>query len=98
MHRRLGEIFVRELEMSVDTLVGISRVRVTQDLKNAKIFISVIPFEKRNTALNLVKKQRGRIQKELNKHLTMKFTPKLEFLVDTTEEDASHIDNILDRE
>jgi len=85
----LKDIFVR------DVLITVQDVDTTRDLKYTKIKVSVMPFNKSQEVLKILKKQQPKIQKELNLFLKIKFVPKIIFGIDETEERASRIEGIL---
>ena len=98
LQRLLGEIINRDIELPEDHLVTITRVEVTADLQNAKVFVSVLPFDSADEIIRLLQNKQGRIQKELHSQLTMKFSPKLSFLFDQQEEKAAEIERLIDEE
>lgn len=85
----LKEMFVR------DVLITVQKVDTTKDLRYAKIRISVMPFEKSEEILRILKKRTSHIQKELGKFVKIKFLPKIEFQIDKGEEKASRVEEIL---
>lgn len=98
MQRLLGEIINRDIELPEDHLVTVTGIDVNPDLKNAKVHVSVLPFDSRHEIMNLLGAKQGRIQKELHAQLTMKFSPKLTFVLDEKEEKASEIERLIDEE
>lgn len=93
--RELGAILMHEIEMPENSLITISRVRTSKDLSEAKVFISVFPIEHAQKIVRLTFRKIGHLQKLLNQRLVMKHVPKIKFLLDTTEEQASQIDEAL---
>lgn len=65
--------------------VSISRVELTDDLKYAKIFFTVLgeSKERRNAATGL-KRAKGFIRSHLAKTLNLRYTPDLRFMYDET--------------
>jgi len=96
IQQKLAEIISRELECPPEFFISLSRINVDASLKTANVWISVIPFAKSEEALGFIIRKKGLIQKMLGKNIHLKFTPKLNFLIDDTEEKASEIDQILD--
>ena len=94
----LGEIFTRDVEFPEDHLATITRVEVAPDLKNAKVYISVLPYDSGEDVLTMLQGQRSRIQKEAHAHLTMKFSPVFEFILDDQGEKADVIERLIDQE
>lgn len=94
----LGDVFSRSLEFPEGTLPTISRVEIPTDLKTANVYVSVLPFSESERVLGYLIRNRSRIQQAVNKGLVMKSSPKLHFQLDTQEEHASKIDQIIEQE
>ncbi|MCX7832815.1 MAG: 30S ribosome-binding factor RbfA [Ignavibacteria bacterium] len=77
-------------------IVTVSKVILSPDLKNAKIYVTFIgnkePYEKCIDKLNYRKKH---IRYMLGKELTMKFIPEIHFYYDDTLDTAERIFKIL---
>jgi ribosome-binding factor A len=98
LQKILGELFIRDVELPQDHLATISRVSVSPDLKTAKVFVSVLPFDSSEEVMAMLKSQKSQIQKEAHEQLSMKFSPVLEFVLDTKQEEASEIEKLIDEE
>ena len=70
----------------------LTRVEVSDNLKHAKIFVSVMGSEKEKIdTLNALKNAKGFIRNTLGKNLYLKYLPELEFKKD---ENAEHVEKI----
>ncbi len=96
LRQELDKIFSRELESPLGVLISISEVKVSADLHQAEVAISILPFAKRQEVFVWLKKQIGIIQHQLNRALRLYHVPKITFVLDETEEKASHIESLLD--
>ena len=76
-------------------LVTITTVKVSPDLKIAKIYISVFEKEKREMVLEKVKSKSGHIRSELASRIKMKFVPELKFFLDDTADYVEKIEGLL---
>lgn len=84
MRDELGKIIDRTLEFPESTLVTITRVHTSSDLRYATVFISV--FNTDNTkVLQILDKNVYHIQQQLNKALRMRPVPKIRFTIDEEE-------------
>ncbi len=92
---QISEIFTRELNLKEGVFLTVVKVDTTKDLRYTRIFISVFPEADRNYVLVALKNEKNKIQKVLNKKLTMKILPKIIFKLDTTEAEADEIEKIL---
>jgi len=82
LKRELGAAILRDLHFG-GTLVTISEVDITPDLKQAHVFVSALgtPGEQR-AVLEKLEKSRVRLQQEIAKRVTLKHTPHLNFRID----------------
>jgi len=78
--------------------VTITVVKMTPDLKEAKVYFSRIggPEEKRHSVEGLTSAG-GYIRRNLAKRLNLKHIPSLSFFFDETLEYAEHIDEVLEK-
>ena len=91
----LSEIFLREMEFPPNVLVSVTHAEVAEDLKQVKIFISVMPFKEGRTILGLLDKNIFRIQQALNKRLKMRRVPKIVFKIDPSIDQAARVEKLL---
>lgn len=95
--RYLSDIISNELNdpRLEGSMITISSVNVTPDLKYAKVYISVYGSTPSKEVLNLVKSAAGYIKKLLAPKLDLRSTPTLDFDLDTTCEYSQKINNII---
>ena len=96
LKKELSSIFSREVAFPDGSLVSISRAEATPNLQQAKIYITVFPADKKAEALRSLKGQIYDIQQILNKRLKMRPVPRIEIVLDTGEEKAHRIREVLD--
>ena len=77
-------------------MVTITDVRVTPDLAHAKVFYSVYgsPEDSARTA-EIMTKNTGRIKGEVGRHLQIRVTPSLEFVIDEVPTTAASLAALL---
>ncbi len=80
----------------IATMVSVTKVDTTADLKYSKIFISVLGSdrEKKETMEGL-KSCSGFIRKELAKRINLRNTPQLSFVLDDSLDTSFRIDELL---
>ena len=103
---RIGEEIKRELsrmireEMKdprVRGLISITHVDVTNDLRYAKVFVSIMANpEEQATNMQVLEKARGYFRSELAKILTTRITPELIFKQDVSLEYGAKIEQIIE--
>lgn len=77
-------------------MATISEVRVTKDLKNAKIYVQVIGSpEEREATVTGLKNAAGFIRRELSQVMNMRQVPELRFHADDTAERADRVLGLL---
>jgi len=80
---------------NVTGLISVTKVKVTPDLKYAKIYVSILNSKNIKETLEGLKKSSGYIRSELAKRINLRNTPELTFEVDDSIEYGMKIDNIL---
>lgn len=79
----------------IDTIISVSKVDVTPDLAEAKIFLTSFGATPTNEIVARIKGAGSFIRGELTKRIKLRITPRLVFFEDDSMEYASKIDNIL---
>lgn len=95
--RELGKIILKEIEFPRDTLITITNVDTSPDLREAKILISAIPENQTPQSIRLLRRNIYDLQKKLDKRLRMRPVPRIEFFKETKLEEAQKIEEILDK-
>ena len=104
-HERVAEEILHELgtmvagelkDPRIEGLVTITEVRVTPDLKHARIFVSVNgnEAEQKNTIQGLTAAV-GFIRHELTERIQLRRAPEIHFILDHSEEYGRRIDELL---
>lgn len=94
VRNELGKIIIRELEFP-GALVTIFSVEVTKKLDYAKVHVSVIPSGKADSAMRILKRERGRLQHLLLHKINIKPMPEISFILDRGLEKAAEIEKAL---
>lgn len=94
--QQLSQIINKEIEFPQNTIITITRVQTTPDIKIAKVYLGVVPENFRGSALEILRKNKKKLHALLKKQIKTKFTPNLNFLIDEQEIYASEIDKLLD--
>jgi ribosome-binding factor A len=96
IQKELGELM---LGIELPTMTTITRVDVTQDLKHAKVWITIFSDDElaEKDVLETLSKNMYELQGELNRKSTMHHTPRIAFAVDHSQQHASRINELLKR-
>ena len=96
VRQELGRFIMREVELPENSLVTITRVETTPDMKNAKVYVTILPDNLRGTILELLRKNNRQLHELLKAEIENKIVPNFNFLIDDQEVYANKIDRILD--
>jgi len=93
----LSSFLLRNLNVSRDGLVSITRVQIPKDLKSATIYVHRYgKTEIENEDLiELLQKKIGLIQKHLTQELKLRYLPRLEFHYDKTFDKNLAVDKLI---
>jgi ribosome-binding factor A len=80
---------------NVTGLISVTKVKVTNDLKFAKVSVSILNSKNIKETLAGLKKSSGFIRSELARRINLRNTPELIFELDDSIEYGAKIDNIL---
>jgi ribosome-binding factor A len=94
LKHEISQLLLKEVDFS-NILVTITNVDTSKDLRQAKIKLTVIPLEKGEDVLKIIKRNIFQLQQKLNKKLHMKPLPRIRFEIDQTEVKAQRIEEIL---
>ena len=96
----LAAIFQREgINYLPNTLITITRVRVTPDLAIARVFLSFFNNTNTSSALQIIKQHASEIRYKLGARIKdqVRIIPQLEFFVDDTGDYVERMDKIFDK-
>lgn len=93
----VSSVLQRELQDPRIGFVTILRVEPTEDLKEAKVYFSVLgdPAVKSRT-VSAMEQARGFIQKEVGKSLRTRSTPRLRFILDESDEKRARMTSLIE--
>lgn len=94
--QELSLIFQRNFGMNEFGFMTVTEVRMSPDLKVAKVYVSVFGDEERKQrSMDLLEGEKGFIRAELGHAVRLKFTPSLIFYLDESLDRAMSINKIL---
>jgi ribosome-binding factor A len=88
-------IFLRKLQDPAFGFLTVTNVKLSPDLRIAKVYISVFEKEKRESSLEKVKLVSGYIRSELASKIRIKFIPELKFFIDDTLDYVEKIEGLI---
>lgn len=97
LKREIGEAIRREIPVQQAGLVTVNDVDVAGDLKTAKVYLGLLgTTEQKKTALKMLADQRTRIQALMAKTVVLKYTPRLQFVVDESVDRGNRVLRIIE--
>ncbi len=96
MKKELTDIIGRKLKDPRIGFVTVTDVRVTGDLQQATVYVSVLGNEeqKENTLIGLAK-AKGFIRSEIGKRIRLRITPEITFEWDSSVDYGNRIENLI---
>lgn len=76
-------------------LITVTDTAVSADMKRATIFVTVLPEDKEDAALNFIKRNLGDVREHIEKHARLKLLPYLDVRIDRGEKERQKIDRLL---
>ena len=94
--KELSQIISYDLKNpNVTGMISVTKVKVTPDLKYAKVYISILNSKNIKDKMDGLKKSSGFIRSELARRINLRNTPELVFEIDDSLEYGAKIDSIL---
>jgi len=100
LQEELAQVFQREgAAFLPNTLVTITRVRVSPDLAVAKVYLSFLNTNNTTLSINTVNSHAGEIRYKLGSRIRhqVRVVPELTFFVDDTNEYVERMDHLFDK-
>ena len=94
--KALSQIITYELKNpDVTGMISVTKVKVTPDLKYAKVYVSILNPKSVEETMKGLKESAGFIRSQVAKTVNLRITPELVFEYDDSIEHGEKIDNIL---
>lgn len=97
----LREAFARVLSQVVEFPVGafvtVLSAKVTANTAHARITLSVMPVAQENAVLEALRRYDHDIKDALVHEIRLRRVPRLHYVFDRTEEDASHLESLINQ-
>lgn len=93
----LSHILIESIQDSSNSLVTISKVEMTPDLKTAHVYLSCFSQEPDPSILEKLERRKGYLRRSIASRTNLKYNPMLFFLIDPSRAYEENIDKILER-
>jgi ribosome-binding factor A len=96
MREEISEILLKDLKDPRIGFVTITKVAVSDDLRQAKVYYSVFGGEQeKEDSFQGLESATGYIKRELGRRMRLKYMPEITFLFDDSLEYGAHIEELL---
>lgn len=95
IREEISTILLQKMQDQNFGFITVTHVKVSPDIKMAKIYISVLEKEKRELVLEKIKAKSGFIRTELASRIRIKFVPELKFFIDDTLDYVEKIEGLI---
>jgi len=95
LREEIADIIMHKLKDPRIGFITVTGVDVTEDLKIAVVYISVLKEEERETTLDILKAAKSFIRSELSRRVRLRYIPSVDFRLDTSIEYGSKIEKLL---
>jgi ribosome-binding factor A len=94
----ISEVVQKHFTMEKFGLVTVTEVRMSPDLKIAKVYVSIFgDAERKKKTLAHLEVEKSSVRSQLGQHLRLKFTPSLDFYLDESLDNAMRIENLINQ-
>jgi ribosome-binding factor A len=96
LREEISSIIHRDIKDPGLGFITILEVKMSEDLKNAKVFCSIYGEDKKKEkTIDALKRSKGYIKFLLGKRIKLRFMPEINFVIDDTYEKIARIEEIL---
>ena len=98
IQKDISELFLKECaEMVRGVIVSVTAVRVSPDLEYAKIYLSIVPFDRHEEIMTRIESESWKIRKLLGGRMRnqLRVVPEISFFLDDSLEYIENIDSLL---
>ncbi|MEW6214690.1 MAG: 30S ribosome-binding factor RbfA [Nitrospirota bacterium] len=95
LREEIADIVIHRLKDPRIGFITVTGVDVTDDIKIARVYVSILKDEEKKTTLEILNSAKSFIRSELSKRLRMRFIPIIEFRLDVSIEYGNRIDRLL---
>jgi len=96
IQKELSKILFRDVDFPQGVLATITRCDSSPNLKEAKIYVSVMPDNKIDKVFEILNRRIYDIQQVLNRRLNMRPIPRIEFKKESKTQQAAQVEELLE--
>jgi ribosome-binding factor A len=95
LREEIADIIMKRVKDPRFGFVTVTEVSLSDDLKIANVYISVLKREEQDLAIEILNSARGAIRSDMAKRVRLKYIPQLEFRIDQSIDQGFRIDKLL---
>lgn len=98
--REFSDILSREIKdpRLADTLISVTDVEISGDLRHARIFVSIMADEDaQQEIMDILHEYAPKIRSELGQRIRLRYTPEVDIRLDTSLERGARVTQLLNR-
>ena len=96
IREEVGTLFTREFRDPSYGLITVTEVRMTSDLRIARIYVSVLGNEEvKQRTMKMLEDKKPQVRSLIGSHIRLKFTPSVQIYADDTLERVEHINRLI---
>jgi ribosome-binding factor A len=95
LREEIADIIMRRVKDPRLGFVTVTDVNMSEDLKIARVYISVLNEGERELTLEILNAARGLVRSEVSKRVRVKFIPSIEFRIDSAVDHGGKVDRLL---
>ncbi len=92
---KLSRLLIQEIQDSASGLITITRVEMSPDLREARIYLGFYGAQRKEAILAHLEKRKGYLRKLLASEVKLKYNPMLIFFLDPSPEYEDKIDRLI---
>ncbi len=95
LREEIADLIMKKIKDPRLGFVTVTDVEISNDLKTAKVFISIMNDDDIDISIEILNSTKGFIRSELSKRVRLKYIPSLDFKIDKSVKHGSRIDALL---
>jgi ribosome-binding factor A len=97
IQRELATLLLQEIRDPRLTLVTINKIEVSKDMAHAKVFVTQLQNINETQIIKILNKAASHLRHHLARNLSLRVTPELRFIYDTSLEQAMNLSHLIDQ-
>ena len=97
IQEELSSIFIRDIQNSKTNLITVTRVEMNPDLKEARVYISILDSRERKNVLDILEEKKGYLRKTIASKIKLKYNPLLIFSIDPVPDYETRINRLINK-